>query len=156
MPVLLTTMGLVLSLFRPGPSVEVVLWSIAYGVDPHLALAVEYAESGTPPESMRDRLISKTHDYGRFQIHCPSARNPDCSTLLDRHVNIRTGVAVVAAVQARFAVGASGVCRCGRAGHHWIAHYNTGSAMTAAGERYAQRVVWKMRRDRVAFAERRW
>ncbi len=129
------------------PQVEIVAWSLIRGVDPHVALAVQAAETGglDEPSGSRDRVISKGN-YGRFQIRCKTWRqvfgHQDCDELLDRHANIRAGVAVLAYVQAIFNGGRlAGVPT-------WVGHYNEGNVVTPGGngERFTRAVLGYMRR----------
>jgi hypothetical protein len=138
------------------PEVEIVAWSLAYGVSPHVALAVAQAETGPLPErqGVRDRVISKGN-YGRFQIRCRTWKRifdlSDCRDFLDRHVNIRAGVAVLAYKQALFNGGRIG------GPPTWVGHYNEGVLVTAGGngERFTRAVIGNIRRARIA-SERRW
>lgn len=127
------------------PDAEIVLVSLIRGVSPHLALAVAHIESGGLPEEggARDRALY-LGNYGRFQINCRAwktiFKGRDCTELFDRHLNIRVGIAVLAYVQA---------VHGRRAGPPlWVAHYNEGPRLVPGGpgERYAQRVVARMRR----------
>jgi hypothetical protein len=147
-----------LRLFQPStmsPESEIVLVSLARGVNPHLALAIAQAETGNIPEreGRRDQIVSKGN-YGRFQINCTTWRRPmhleSCKPLLDRHLNIRAGIAVLAYVQAIRSLSLDGPA-------DWVAHYNEGVVISAGGpgERYAHRVKFLMRRQRVQ-AERRY
>lgn len=127
------------------PEAEIIAVSLIRGVNPHLALAVAHAESGGLPEAggQRDRAYN-VGNYGRFQINCTTWKGVfgirDCKELYDRRTNIRIGVAVLAYVQA--------VHGWRRGTPWWVAHYNEGSLLQPGGpgERYARKVVARMRR----------
>lgn len=142
-----TVLALVLRTWSPDPEEEVRFWSVVYGVDPAVALAVHDAESGQAPEPVRDRVVSQGN-YGRFQVRCTTwktyFRLRECADLLDRHRNIRIGVRILRLFQDRFASGDGRRCRCSNgARHHWIAHYNEGLTVVPGGrgERYARIVM---------------
>jgi hypothetical protein len=146
-----------LRLFDPSaikPESEIVLVSLARGVNPHVALAVAQAETGNVPErdERRDRVVSKGN-YGRFQVNCHTWREPmglaSCDQLLDRHVNIRAGISVLAYVQSARSAHLDGPT-------DWVAHYNEGVLVSSGGpgERYARRVKYLMRRHRLLAEER--
>ena len=146
-----------LRLFDPSavkPEAEIVWVSLARGVNPHVALAVAQAETGNLPEegNRRDRVVSKGN-YGRFQVNCHTWREPmgleSCERLLDRHVNIRAGIAVLAYVQAARSAHLDGPT-------DWVAHYNEGVLVSSGGpgDRYARRVKVLMRRHRLLAEER--
>jgi hypothetical protein len=107
---------------RISPELEIVDVSLASGVDPHLALAVAHVETGGVPPRSRDRAVFKGN-YGRFQVSCRTWRKvlglSDCRDLLDRHVGIRSGVAVLAMVQASWG-------RTVLDSPTWVAHWNEG------------------------------
>ncbi|MBM4395575.1 MAG: hypothetical protein FJ087_07790 [Deltaproteobacteria bacterium] len=134
------------------PDAEIVAVSLIRGVNPHLALAVAHAESGglSEKDGSRDRALY-LGNYGRFQINCTTWKKVfglnECRELWDRHLNIRIGIAVLAYVQAMHGW---------RAGPpYWVAHYNEGVLLQpdGPGERYARKVVARMRRmERLAAA----
>ncbi|MBP7125391.1 hypothetical protein KBD49_03385 [Myxococcota bacterium] len=130
---------------RWSPETEIVLVSLVQGVNPHVALAVARAETGNIPEAdgRRDRVVSQGN-YGRFQVNCrawkEALRLGSCDDLLDRHRNIRAGISILSYVQERRASSLTGA-------PWWVAHYNEGVLVGAAGERYARRVSFLMRRD---------
>jgi len=130
---------------RWSPETEIVLVSLVQGVNPHVALAVARAETGNIPEAdgRRDRVVSKGN-YGRFQVNCRTWKEPlgleSCDELLDRHRNIRAGITILAYVQQRRALSMT-------ESPWWVAHYNEGVLVGAAGERYARRVSSLMRRE---------
>jgi hypothetical protein len=138
----------VLGATHPGaipPRAEIIAQSLVWGVDPHLALAVSQVESGSVPErdSLRDRVVYKGN-YGRFQIRChtwkPVLGLARCEDLFDRHVNIRTGVMVLAYMQAHFGT---------RSGEpRWVGHYNEGNVVAEQGRRFASAVMAQLRRQR--------
>ncbi len=138
-----------LRLFDPAamsPETEIVWVSLAQGVNPHLALAVAQAETGNIPEKdgRRNRVVS-LGNYGRFQVNCRTWREilglKSCEELLDRHLNIRAGISILAYVQKN-----RGARLEGPVG--WVAHYNEGVLVSSGGpgERYARRVNVLMRR----------
>lgn len=107
----------------------------------------------------RDSVIS-SGNVGRMQINastwCPVLGLPRATcvrALQQRHVNVQVGVAVLARVQRKYTPGPRladvAGCRCGRphAGG-WVSHYNAGTLVQAGsrGERYGNRVVYKVRR----------
>jgi len=150
-------MQVVLSLFDPSamkPEAEIVWISLARGVNPHVALAVAQAETGNVSEhdDRRDRVVSKGN-YGRFQVNCRTWRVPmglaSCDSFMDRHFNIRAGIAVLSYVQS-----ARGATLDGPT--DWVAHYNEGVLISSGGpgERYARKVKFLMRRLRLQAEDR--
>lgn len=135
------------------PEVEIVAWSLFYGVNPHIALAVAEVETGhlSDEGGRRDRVISRGN-YGRFQIRCKTWKRifqvKDCSAFLDRHLNIRAGVAILAYTKALFARKNDSL--------GWVGHYNEGSYVTIGGrgERFARAVSIIMRRSQEAAIRR--
>jgi hypothetical protein len=143
-----TALALMLSWWQPSPRVEIVAWSLYYGVNPNLALAVQDTETGdlTEADGTRDRALWKGN-FGRFQVNCTTWRATfgirACSELFDVHANIRAGVAVLAYVRTHYAWGER-YCRCGGA-HHWVAHYCGGTRVDEAAQKYARSAVRRMR-----------
>lgn len=144
-------------LFDPSamtPEAEIVWVSMARGVNPHVALAVAQAETGNIPskDGRRDRVVSKGN-YGRFQVNCRTWKEPmklaSCEELLDPHFNIRAGIAILAYVQAARGARLDGPT-------DWVAHYNEGVLVSSGGpgERYARRVGFILRRQRLMAEER--
>lgn len=156
----LTVLSLVVQGWDPTPDEEVRFWSLVYGVDPAVALAVQEVESGRAPEHRRDLVVSQGN-YGRFQVRCttwgPYFGLRDCSELLDRHRNIRIGLRILRKFHDRFASRDGHRCRCPNgAGHHWTAHYNEGAIVVPGGrgETYGQLVASRVRRmERLARAQ---
>jgi soluble lytic murein transglycosylase-like protein len=106
---------------------NILLSSEYQGVDSLLVAAVIYEESRFNPN-----LISKTHDYGLMQVHCPDRLYaPWCMSrqrLLKPSWNIFVGTLILR--RARL--------KCERMfhhGHHWIQHYNWYS------KGYAERIL---------------
>jgi len=145
---------------------EASLWAVLAGIDPVVAVAVANTETGDLPELgepssrkwgqgvHRDNVVV-AGNYGRFQVNCSVWLDDlglnECTDLLDRGVNIRSGVHILSKFQARFKPrrGKKG-CKCGGR-HHWTAHYNEGTQVEpgGSGEDYGRRVAQKIRGSRV-------
>lgn len=122
---------LVMALHQAPPDVEIYLQAKRYKVDPDLVFAVAKKETGNIKESERDRVISPTNDYGRFQLNCGTWKKrlnlDSCDRLLDRHYNYATAAWLIARLQKKF----------GR-NQYWIGHYNGGMTASVA---YAKDVL---------------
>jgi hypothetical protein len=109
------------------------------GVDPYMALAVQYVESRG-----NDKAVSRTNDWGRYQINCPTWRRylylSSCTQLLNRHVNIWSGIHVIKRYQDRYAPRKGYLCRV-HGQHAWISHYNSGNSVTGRGVSYGNIVM---------------
>lgn len=135
------------------PGREIAAWSVLRGVPVAVALAVAEVETGNVPESRRDAVVS-SGNIGRMQVNastwCPVLGLPRAAcvrALQQRSVNVQVGVAVLARVQRRYEHPDLTRCACGGR-HSWVGHYNAGTLVQAGsrGERYGNRVVYKVRR----------
>lgn len=72
----------------------IIFYSQIYQVDANLSLAVAKTESGLNPMA-----ISKTHDYGLFQLNEASFKQYSKAQLLDPNINIIEGIKYLAKMQ---------------------------------------------------------
>ena len=105
------------------------------GIDPAVALAIVYKESRFMPLS-----VSKTSDYGLFQIHCGKdfswcrkfkIKKTD---LFDIETNIKYGFKIIKFCQAA-AIKACGKHKC----RHWLFYYNHDNRYVRSVTRVAKR-----------------
>lgn len=69
----------------------IMFYSQIYHVDANLSLAVAKTESG-----LNSKAISKTHDYGLFQLNEASFKQYTKAQLLDPNINIPEGIKYLA------------------------------------------------------------
>jgi soluble lytic murein transglycosylase-like protein len=146
MTIATTLLILIISRVDVPAELEIAAWAILHGVPADVALAVADQETGSIAPAKRDRVVSRGN-YGRFQVNCTTWRKAfglrTCAELIDRHTNIRIGAAVLAHCKSRWP-------RI----EDYVAHYNCGSTINAAGRRYAGNVLDRIRR--MHQSNRRW
>lgn len=88
-------------------------YSAIYGVDPLLAVSVAKVES-----DFNVNCISKTHDYGLFQLNASTFRRYTVKQLLDPELNIKLGIQYLAEVRNE---------SVHQHGYEWVVNYNLGT-----------------------------
>lgn len=100
----------------------IIFYSNVYGVNPQIALSVAKIESGLNPMA-----ISKTHDYGLFQLNEASFKQYSIKQLLNPNINIIEGIKYLAKMQKE--------CKY-RNNLDWLTCWNMGKTYVAKNIKY--------------------